>query len=144
MKKKKLFLKIILITLIFIIILLFNKPLNSFSSTKNQQIIILDKDDNELLHLSNEHKITPIDLDNLNPLFIDMLLTIEDDKFYEHNGFNIPRIFKSLFPFIGKLVTSKSIYPFLKSLIKLVVSSFVISISIFGYNSWNFSIYGIK
>ena len=96
-KKKRLFLKIMLITLIFIIILLFNKPLNSFSSTKNQQIIILDKDDNELLHLSNEHKITPIDLDNLNPLFIDMLLTIEDDKFYEHNGFNIPRIFKSLF-----------------------------------------------
>lgn len=97
MKFKKIIFKIILIVSIIIILLLINKPSNSFSNTSNQQIIILDKDDKELIHLSNEHKITPIDLEYVDPLFIKMLLAIEDDKFYQHKGFNIPRIFKSFF-----------------------------------------------
>ena len=105
MKLKKVIFKVIIFIIILIIILLINKPTNSFSSTKNQQIVILDKDNTELLYLSNEHKITPINLEYLDPIFIEMLLTIEDNKFYEHNGFNIPRIFKSL---INNIVYNKS------------------------------------
>ena len=106
MRIKRLIKKLIIILILLFIFLLIYKPLNSFSLTKNQQIVILDQDNNPIIELVNNHKITPINLEELNPLFIDMLLAVEDDKFYSHSGFNIMRIAKSIIDNITKSKTS--------------------------------------
>jgi membrane peptidoglycan carboxypeptidase len=106
MRIKRLIKKLIIIFILLFIFLLIYKPLNSFSLTKNQQIVILDQDNNPIIELVNNHKITPINLEELNPLFIDMLLAVEDDKFYSHSGFNIMRIAKSIIDNITKSKTS--------------------------------------
>lgn len=82
--------------LIFFLLFIF-KPINSLADVqKNPEIIITDAQGDEIMHLINNHKITPIELGNMNPRNTDILLHIEDQTFYQHSGFNIQRIFKTI------------------------------------------------
>lgn len=96
MKKKIIIIGISLF--IFIILLLFVfKPIESIKDLNyTAEISILNNNDEEIIHLINNHKTTPIELKKLNPKNIDILLDIEDKSFYKHNGFNISRIFKTI------------------------------------------------
>ncbi len=87
------------INFIFVILLLFVfKPINSIKDINSSpEIIITDKDNQPLMHLVNNHKITPIHLDEMNEKNIKILLTIEDKDFYKHNGFHLPRMMKTIF-----------------------------------------------
>ncbi|MDE6656646.1 MAG: penicillin-binding protein, partial [Anaeroplasmataceae bacterium] len=52
---------------------------------------------NEILHLIQNHKTTPIKIEKMNEKNVSILLDIEDKSFYKHSGFNINRIFKTIF-----------------------------------------------
>ncbi len=89
MKKRKL----IFIFLVFILILfLFQLP----KSSKNPRIQILDEKNNEIVYLINLNKTNSENLSNLNSEYINYILTIEDKHFYDHQGFYLPRIIKSI------------------------------------------------
>lgn len=92
MKRKKL---IIAIALIIVFIIFYN-PINSINDLNKSQVTILDKNDNNVMTIINNHRLTPIDLDDFNDKNIEILLHIEDKDFYQHNGFSIKRIFKTI------------------------------------------------
>ncbi len=81
-----------------IIFIIFTCYILSTSSLNiNPQILITDKNDNEIAYITNNHKSSTTKLDELAGGFIDKLIFIEDKDFYIHNGFNIKRIIKSAY-----------------------------------------------
>ena len=94
MKKKILHISIlILICVIFLLFIL--NPINQINS-RNKEIIIQDNDNNELMRIVNNHKISSINIEDIPQINIDILLAIEDKEFYNHHGFNLTRIFKTI------------------------------------------------
>ena len=98
MKKMKLLLKILLI--IPIVFGIFILSLYLYAKTRPQlpikaanQYYIYDKDD-KLLETSSDNWIT---LDNISPYLINATIAIEDKNFYNHHGFDLFRILKSLY-----------------------------------------------
>ncbi len=94
--------KIIIIMIInFFILLIFLlfvfQPLESIKDVNSSpEIVILNQEDEPILHLVNNHKITPIELPKLSKQNQAILLTIEDKSFYQHSGFNLSRMMKTL------------------------------------------------
>lgn len=84
--KKRFLIPIIITTIIITIILLLPKAKN------NAEIQILDKDNKEIALLNNYNKTNSIEIENINPRLIEILLFIEDKDFYKHNGISIKRI----------------------------------------------------
>lgn len=84
---------------ILIVLLLFVfKPIDSIKDLNSSpEIIILDKDEKPIMFLCNQHKITPIQLENLSEKNKQILLGIEDQDFYKHSGFHITRIIHTIF-----------------------------------------------
>ncbi len=81
--------------LIFFLILLFLIASNPIS--KNARIIIYDENNEEIVYLNHFNKTNTEDLTTLQPKHIQYILQIEDKDFYQHHGFSIPRIIKSIF-----------------------------------------------
>ncbi len=95
--KKKIIITIIVILTIIILLLFFLKPIESIKDINyTAEISIVDENNEELIHLINNHKTTPINLQEMHPKNIEILLNIEDKSFYKHNGFNLNRIFKTI------------------------------------------------
>ena len=89
--------------IITILLLFVFKPIDNISDINtNPEIIILNDENEEIIHYINNHPITSINLDNINPKYIDYLLYIEDKSFYKHSGFNLQRIFKTIITNIKK------------------------------------------
>lgn len=96
--KKKVFLIFSMCLILLIFILFVFQPIDSIRDVNSApDITILDADDKPIMHLINQHKITPIEIEKMNPKNIEILLHIEDKSFYKHSGFNIARIGKSFF-----------------------------------------------
>lgn len=96
--KKKIMIAISSIFIILFLFLFFFQPIESiYDITKGKEFSIKDENNQEILHLINRHKTTPISIEKMNNKNIDILLTIEDKSFYQHSGFNIGRIFKTIF-----------------------------------------------
>lgn len=94
---KKLFKLFSFLILLLVFFLFIYNPLNSLKDLDQApEIILLDQDDNEIIHLINNHKITPVKLEYLSQQNIDILLDIEDKNFYSHSGFNLGRIIKTV------------------------------------------------
>ncbi|MDE5714498.1 MAG: penicillin-binding protein [Anaeroplasmataceae bacterium] len=96
--KKKIMIALSSIFIILFLFLFFFQPIESiYDITKGKEFSIKDENNQEILHLINQHKTTPINIEKMNKKNIDILLTIEDKSFYQHSGFNIGRIFKTIF-----------------------------------------------
>lgn len=96
MKRKRLFL-IAFVGLGFLLFLFFFQPLESIQDIHTTpELSIVDSENQELIHFIHNHKTTPINLENINPKNIEILLHIEDKDFYNHSGFNIKRIAKTM------------------------------------------------
>lgn len=54
---------------------------------------ILDANDNEIYSYGAE----PIEFEDIPQVMVDAIIAIEDSRYYEHNGFDIPRILKAVF-----------------------------------------------
>lgn len=98
MKKRKILLKIILlIPTVFILLItalyLYAKTRPKLLIKAANQYYIYDKDD-ILLETSSDSWIP---LDEISPYLINATLAIEDKNFYKHHGFDVFRIFKSLY-----------------------------------------------
>ncbi|MGM9969481.1 MAG: transglycosylase domain-containing protein [Anaeroplasma sp.] len=88
--------KFILFFLCFTIISFFLIIIN-INPAVNAKIIIEDSDNNEISYVNNQHYSNSISLDDLKPEYVDYILTIEDSNFYNHHGFDIKRIFASIY-----------------------------------------------
>ena len=65
-------------------------------------IELYDNNNNKFLSYSNNKKKTYVKLDNISPYLIDAILSIEDKRFYEHQGVDIIRIGGALFKNLSK------------------------------------------
>jgi penicillin-binding protein 2D len=54
-------------------------------------------DGTKFFELTNQQSKNYTDLENISPYIIDAIISIEDQNFYDHNGFNYSRIVKALF-----------------------------------------------
>lgn len=96
--KKKVMLVFSCFLFILILILFVFQPIDSIKDVNSTpDITILDANDEPIIHLVNKHKITPIQIEKMNPKNIQILLHIEDKSFYKHSGFNLARMGKSFF-----------------------------------------------
>jgi membrane peptidoglycan carboxypeptidase len=94
-------LKIIVITIsVILICLFFNYIFSTTNINTNPKILILDDKDDEIVYLINGNKSNLIT--DINDKFVELLLFIEDKDFYNHNGFSVKRIFKSMYKNITK------------------------------------------
>lgn len=70
--------------------------INTFNITetipKIANIELYDNKDNKYLSYSNNRKKTYVKLDNVSPYLVNAILTIEDKRFFEHQGVDIVRI----------------------------------------------------
>ncbi|MDE5547050.1 MAG: penicillin-binding protein [Anaeroplasmataceae bacterium] len=96
--KKKIIISISIIFIFFVLFLFFFQPIDSIQDLHTSpEISILDAENEEILHLIQDHKTTPIDITKMKEQNIAILLDIEDKDFYQHSGFNLNRIFKTIF-----------------------------------------------
>lgn len=64
---------------------------------------ILDSDDNPIY----KYGVEPVSFEEIPQVMIDAVVAAEDSRYYEHNGFDIPRIIKAAFGnFIGGSISS--------------------------------------
>ncbi len=86
--------------IIFFVLILFLfvfQPINSVQDMHTTpELSITDAQDREIMHFINNHRTTPIEIEKMSQKNIDILLTIEDKTFYQHSGFNLSRILKTL------------------------------------------------
>lgn len=96
--KKKIIISCSIIFTILILFLFFFQPLESiYDLHTTPEISIVDQDEKEIIHFIQNHKTTPVDISKISQKNIAILLDIEDKDFYKHNGFNIQRIFHTIF-----------------------------------------------
>lgn len=89
----KMFLSLCILVFIGIIIFF---CVNTFSINETipeiANIELYDSNNNKYLSYSNNRKKTYVKLDDVSPYLIDAILTIEDKRFYNHEGIDIVRI----------------------------------------------------
>lgn len=98
-KKKKIILNILLVGIITFIILIcvffayivIKAPKFDPNNLKYQQMsIVYDRDGNVIDKLGSENR-TEITYDEIPEVLLDAIIATEDSKFFEHNGFDLPR-----------------------------------------------------
>ena len=93
----KIFLLLLLIllslTLLDVFIFKYKNVSEMSSLTK---IKLHDKDGNVFYEINNKNEATYVKLENVSEIFINSLIHIEDKRFYQHQGFDIPRILKAI------------------------------------------------
>ena len=75
---------------------------------KNNSTIVLDADNNVIYDLG-EKLIENVEYDEISQSLIDAFIAIEDSRFFEHNGFDIPRFANALIENIIGSLTSFSL-----------------------------------
>ena len=98
MKKFLLITKIFLLALFTFIIVISSLYVYAFITPKtnintNDSIIYYDKNENNIFENTNNEYVK---LNNINQNVINAIISIEDKNFYNHNGFDIPRIIKAM------------------------------------------------
>ncbi len=66
-----------------------------------ESTVILDRDGNELYTLHGDENRKTVTFDQISPAAINAVIAIEDDKFYEHAGVDIPAVLKAVCGEIG-------------------------------------------
>ncbi len=111
-----------------------DKLLNSESSVQ------VDQDGNEYYYYGSEGIKKNVEYDDIPQIMIDAVLSAEDSRFFEHNGFDVPRIIKALMGNIaaggitagGSTITQqtikKSYYPDAQQTITRKVGEVILSI----------------
>ncbi|MCD7894627.1 MAG: transglycosylase domain-containing protein [Erysipelotrichaceae bacterium] len=111
-----------------------DKLLNSESSMQ------VDQDGNEYYYYGSEGVKKNVDYDDIPQVLIDAVLSAEDSRYFEHNGFDVPRIIKALMGNIaaggitagGSTITQqtikKSYYPDAEQTITRKVGEVILSI----------------
>ncbi|MCD8027614.1 MAG: transglycosylase domain-containing protein [Erysipelotrichaceae bacterium] len=111
-----------------------DKLLNSETSVQ------IDQDGNEYYYYGSEGVKKNVEYDDIPQVVIDAVLSAEDSRFFEHNGFDVPRIIKALIGNIaaggitagGSTITQqtikKSYYPDAQQTITRKVGEVILSI----------------
>lgn len=98
---KKNIIKTIIPIILFVIIFFLGYPVN-----KNARILIFDENNTEMAYIVNGKKSNTIIASQLDKEYISYILEIEDKDFYNHKGFSIKRIIKSIYTNITSDKTS--------------------------------------
>ena len=101
MKKLKISVKIILTSLLIFIFIYgcfyYSSILSTKIDIKNSNSIYMYDKDNKTFYEGNNGTKKWVSLKDISPYLINATIYSEDKNFYSHNGFDIPRIFMSLF-----------------------------------------------
>ncbi len=101
MKKLKILIKIMIFSLLIFIFIYscfyYSSILSSKIDIKNSNSIYMYDKDNKSFYEGNNGTKKWVSLEDISPYLIDATIYSEDKNFYSHNGFDIPRIIKSLF-----------------------------------------------
>ena len=101
MKKLKISIKIILTSLLIFIFIYgcfyYSSILSTKIDIKNSNSIYMYDKDNKTFYEGNNGTKKWVSLKDISPYLINATIYSEDKNFYSHNGFDIPRIFMSLF-----------------------------------------------
>lgn len=85
--------------------------IDSLTLQQNSDIVYTDKKTGEevVLHSlsSNENRVW-VDIDKTPVYLQNAFVSIEDERFYDHNGFDIKRTAKATFTWLGNKITGKS------------------------------------
>lgn len=100
MKKRKIFLKLFVffnffICILFTIIHFYIIYLPKIDLKKTNNVIIYDKDDNVIFKGNGSKEWISLDL--IDPDLINATISVEDKRFFKHNGFDYIRIIKSMY-----------------------------------------------
>lgn len=97
MKIKKRLLKIfiVLIVLTFFIFKITPSTISAYSNYNHYQIF--DKNDELIVEMQNGHLISKCSFEEIPKDFIEILLFLEDKNFFNHSGFDLYRIGKTIF-----------------------------------------------
>ncbi|MBR2712695.1 MAG: transglycosylase domain-containing protein [Bacilli bacterium] len=83
--------------IIFAIYIVINAPdFNPDNLYRAESTIIYDKDGNQIAKIGVE-KRKKIDYDDLPQVLVDAIIATEDSRYYQHNGFDLPRFTKAAF-----------------------------------------------
>ena len=89
-------LMVVVIGLIVIILMLKNKPtLNVTDFDSKESSIVYDYEGNEIADLGATIRANAT-YEELPNIVVDALVAVEDSRFFEHNGFDVPRFTKAL------------------------------------------------
>lgn len=101
MKKLKISVKIILTSLLIFIFIYgcfyYSSILSTKIDIKNSNSIYMYDKDNKTFYEGNNGSKKWVALKDISPYLVSATIYSEDKNFYSHNGFDIPRIFMSLF-----------------------------------------------
>ncbi|WP_297586320.1 penicillin-binding protein 1C [Roseibium sp.] len=75
-------------------------------------VVVLDRDDRLLRAFTSQDEKwrLPVELDNVDPLYLKMLLSFEDKRFYQHSGIDVRALLRSVLQSIqsGRIVSGGS------------------------------------
>ncbi len=91
---------LLILPLVFFLFLVITISTNKIS--KNPRILIVNDNNQEIIYLNNLNKTNTENIQALREDYIQYILCIEDKDFYQHSGFSLPRIIKSIFNNIFK------------------------------------------
>ncbi len=95
-----------LVLLIYLLAFILVKPVLG----KTNYIIIKDINGQVAFNLINDYQGQYVEIEKVNPFFINSIIAIEDEKFYAHKGIDLSRLIQSFFInlFKGKIVQGGS------------------------------------
>ena len=101
-----------------ILMLLKDKPtldINDFSPQESS--IVYDRNDNQIYELGTVIRQN-VEFDDLPASLVDAFVAVEDSRFFEHNGFDLPRFVKALFSNLKTMSFSQGGSTFTMQLVK--------------------------
>ncbi len=86
-----------------------NLDIEALTSNNSSQVFYIDQNGNEqlLTTLSAEQNRIWVDFEEIPQDMKDAFVSIEDERFYSHNGFDAMRTTKAFFAFVGNKITGK-------------------------------------
>jgi len=108
----------VVIGLVVIIIMLKNKPtLNIKDFNSQESSVVYDKNGDEIADLGSTIREN-ISYDQLPNYVVDAFVAVEDSRFFEHNGFDVPRFTKAMIENIKSLSFAQGGSTFTMQLVK--------------------------
>ncbi|MDD2180750.1 MAG: transglycosylase domain-containing protein [Bacilli bacterium] len=87
---------IIIFAMIFFYVVVKNAEFNPEKLYTSEASIIYDKDGNIITKIGNEMRVK-LTIDEMPEVLIDAIIATEDSRFFQHNGFDLPRFLKASF-----------------------------------------------
>lgn len=84
------------------------KPITTESFEQSDSTIVLDANDNVIYDLGLK-LIENVEYDEISQSLIDAFVSIEDSRFFEHNGFDVPRFTSAMFKNVVASIQSLSL-----------------------------------